>query len=308
MRNKHLVVALLATVLVPASSFAVEVEVGTIVMSSNREGQQYDIYRLTDDDRQLVNLTNTPHSEFDPAVSPDGTKIVYSSFGGPVGNIWIMNIDGTDAHPVIAEPEFQIWQPEWSPDGARIVFAGRREGEAPDIYVMNVDGTGMTQLTDTEDGEYDPVFSPDGTTIAYTRGVTAPNEDDGRFNVWAMDADGTNQRNLTNGDGRDIHPEFSPDGTLIAFVSDRGDDFDVFVMAPDGSGARRVFDSFMVDEYDPVFSLDGRWIYFSEGVETEEGEGTFQQYVVGLDGYGALRLTYTPDGLFNLHPDPVPAR
>lgn len=304
MHKNIITVALLATVLAPAVATAIEVPVGTIVMTSNRDGQ-YDVYRLTDDDRQFVNLTSTPHNEFDPAVSPDGTTIVYSSFGGPVGNIWIMNTDGTDARPIIAEPPMRIWQPEWFPDGSRIVFTGRIDGGHSDIYAMNVDGTDLVQLTFSEEDEYDPVVSPDGLTIAFTRGVAAGDED-GNYDVWAMGIDGANQRNLTDGEGNELHPEYSPDGTLLTFISNRGGDFDVYVMNADGSEARIVFDTFEFDEYDPVFSFDGQHIYFTTGLETEEGEGTFHQFVVGIDGYGALQLTYTPDGIFNLHPDPVP--
>ncbi|MCC6735873.1 MAG: PD40 domain-containing protein [Bauldia sp.] len=306
MRKKSFVVALLGAALVPAVSSAVEVPVGTIVMTSNRDGQ-YDVYRLTDDDRQFVNLTNTPHNEFDPAVSPDGTRIVYSSFGGPVANIWIMNVDGTDARPIVADPPFRMWQPEWSADGTRIVFTGRLPEGHSDIYSMNVDGTDIVQLTFSEEDEYDPVASPDGTTIAFTRGV-ATGEEDGTYDIWAMDVGGGNERNLTEGDGNELHPEYSPDGTLLTFISNRDGDFDVWVTNSDGTGARIVFDTFEFDEYDPVFSLDGRSIFFTTGLETEEGEGTFHQFVVGLDGYGALQLTYTPDGVFNLHPDPVPNR
>src|SRR5215210_7183435 len=91
-----------------------------------------------------------------------------------------------------------------------------------EIFTMNPDGTGVTQLTFNEDYDSNPAVSADGTWEVYT-----------------MDADGNNQTNRSNNDtAEDESPSWSPSGNKIAFQSDRGGDYEIFVMKPDGTGRK----------------------------------------------------------------------
>jgi TolB protein len=72
-----------------------------------------------------------------------------------VSGIHVIGVDGTDMRQ-LTEDEASSWSPSWSPDGQQIVFTSDRDGDA-DIYVMNVDGSGVTALTDNADeGDYTP--------------------------------------------------------------------------------------------------------------------------------------------------------
>jgi TolB protein len=103
-----------------------------------------------------------------------------------------------------------------------------------DIYVMNPDGSGKTNLTNTP-GYSDvlPEWSPDGTRITYYAF-------DSGHDIFVMNADGSGQTNLTNSGASDTAPAWSPDGSKITFSSTRDGNPEIYVMNADGSGATRL--------------------------------------------------------------------
>ena len=109
--------------------------------------------------------------------------------------------------------------------------SGRRQ-----VWVMNADGTGQTQLTNAANiGGENPSWSPNGRTIVFDSDRDAA----GNLDIWSMNADGTDQRRLTNSPALDALPSFSPDGRLIVFVSDRTakDNREFFRMTASGGDA-----------------------------------------------------------------------
>ena len=146
-------------------------------------------------------------SAYGPAWSPDGSKIVYASYADYVPGSGIdfdydyeivtMNADGSDRQPLTNGPDWSR-SPSWSPDGTKIVFDRRADGNAsPDVWVMDADGTNPVNLTNHPLGDEEPVWSPDGTKIAYASNrayETGPPQ-----TVWVMNADGSNPVNLTPG-------------------------------------------------------------------------------------------------------------
>ena len=64
-------------------------------------------------------------------------------------------------------PPFYDTDPSWSPDGSRIAFVSYRDGNRPEIYVMNRDGSGQIRLTDNPAIDHSPSWSPDGSRIAF---------------------------------------------------------------------------------------------------------------------------------------------
>jgi Tol biopolymer transport system component len=172
-----------------------------------------------------------------------------------------------------------------------------------DIYVMNADGTERTQLTLHPDLDFDPVWSPDGTRIAFR------SHRDGDEEVYVMNADGSDQTNLTNDRASDYSPAWSPDGTYIAFASNRlnkrGND--IWIVNADGSNPIRVTDIPGISEY-PTWSPDGSQLAFActFGRILPEGVGDFEICVVNADGTELVQLTdaegesklpaWSPDG------------
>lgn len=113
-----------------------------------------------------------------------------------------MNADGASAK-LLAD---SAAQPRFSPDGRRIVFD--RGGE---IWTMNADGSGQTKLTQAPEPDLAPVWSRDGSRIAFLRGAS-------RYQLYLMNADGSGQQHLAPSTAAELDPDWSPNGTRIAFT------------------------------------------------------------------------------------------
>lgn len=100
-----------------------------------------------------------------------------------------------------------------SPDGQWLVFTSTRHSTHPKIYLQNVNGVTVTQLTTDDADDAGPVFSPDGKRIAFASNRS------GNWSLYMMDLDGKNTVQLTNSRTQDLHPSFSPDGNWLAYSS-----------------------------------------------------------------------------------------
>jgi Tol biopolymer transport system component len=149
-----------------------------IAFQSTRDnplGTASEIYTINPDGTGLVRLTNNPADDRDPAWSPDGTKIVFSSNRSPylrgfVGHrhLWIMNADGTGLTQLTYGSDDET-QPAWSPDGTRIVYH-YSNGIAAVFTNGTKDNSIYMPSSDNSHTWYygDPAWSPDGKSLAIT--------------------------------------------------------------------------------------------------------------------------------------------
>ncbi len=172
----------------------------------------------------------------------------------------------------------------------KIAFVVETETGEDQIWVMEPDGSGQTQLTDPAPGsDRDPSWSADGTRIVFAREVS----DDPIVDIWVMDADGSGQTPLTtNGSGTLVSdPTFSPDGTRIAFGRFAGGGNEIWVMDADGQNQQ-----LLTAGIQPNWSPDGSTITFTRDtgvwVIPADGSGAAQD----LGGGAAESPCWSPDG------------
>ncbi len=205
------------------------------VVYSQLRGDETNLYRSNLDGSSIAQLTNNFYS-ITPTVSPDGTQIAYSSNG-----ITVMDSDGTNARKVSIHNIEGQGPIRFTSDGESIVFPARSGGNDSEIYRVNIDSTGLVQLTDNDVTDTVPAISPDGTRIIFIR-VPAEGWDLG--DIYIMDADGSNQTMLSTGAQVRVDEglEFSPDGTKIVYTSEEesAGSGRIFIMNVDGSEQTRL--------------------------------------------------------------------
>ncbi len=198
-----------------------------LAFDSDRGGN-YELYTMGYDGAEVTRLTRDPsYDSWSPRLSPDRRTILFHRTPAGVHDLdaaqtslWAVGVDGTglvQLRPVGTDGWVLQGHAEWSPDGRRLVmFGGSRIN--PQIHVTDALGRQPKALTARPGTNLDPVFSPDGTSIAFVgcpRAVcTEPN-----YEIYVMPATGGDATRVTDDGMRDHDPMWSPDGRRLAWLT-----------------------------------------------------------------------------------------
>jgi len=213
----------------------------------------YDIFSIRLDGREMHRLTMTPGYDAEATISPNGRTIVFTSVRDGDIDLYSMNIDGTGTKRLTSEIGYDGGA-FFSPDSTRIVYRAQHpqtpealqsykdllaknlvEPGNLEIFVMNADGSGKRQVTSNGASNFAPYFHHDGRRIIFSSNVSDPAGGKGRpsFHLHLINDDGTEMEQITFKGHFNSFPMFSPDGTMLVWVSDRNTatpgEFNVFL-------------------------------------------------------------------------------
>ncbi|MBV6509019.1 MAG: Protein TolB [Acidimicrobiales bacterium] len=200
---------------------------GRLVVSSDRGGRT-GVWVLDPEDADSLEELSEPDgpgSAWEPSLAPDAGRVVFEAHreedGSDPGDLYVADLERVNTDALVVDDEYDDRQPNWSPDGAAVVFQRRRAGEDDwDLWIIEPDGEAQgspgpaEQLTDVGDAT-DASWSPDGEALLFS----APGHD-GIAHLWVLYIESGSVVQLTSdaehGDGA---ASWSPDGSWIVFES-----------------------------------------------------------------------------------------
>ena len=213
-----------------------------------------------------------------------GASVLFTQLSSKSDNIYIY--DGASEAPLRRLTDFEGWASgaDYCAKTGKIAFTGAREQNG-NIYVMNADGSELTQLTDLPDSiQTSPSWSPDCSQIAFVSSYS------GKPQIYVMNSDGTGMRRLTWVGNYNTTPDWSPKGDLVAFTArDERNVFDIFTInVKTGEVTRLTQDQ--GHNREPSWSPDGRYLVFES---TRDGKQP-RLYIMNADGRWQTRISATP--------------
>jgi TolB protein len=253
-----------------------------IYFVSSRSGHK-EIWAMDYDGANQHPITTLGSISLSPHVSPDGSRLAFSSF---TGSGWEIRMFSFDLNRLVSFPRFAgtNLSPAWSADGTKLAFSSSRSGD-PEIYVIDQSGANLHRITNSKGPDVSPVWNrKTGSQIGWVSGRT------GLPQIYIMGSDGTNVQAMTD-QGYAVSPAWSPNGQFLAFSW----------MRHYGPGAPGSEDIYLMDVVSkqwvqlthdggrndfPSWSPDGRHIVFQSN-----RSGSLQIWSMLADGTNQKQLT-----------------
>ncbi|MBC7868387.1 MAG: S9 family peptidase, partial [Gloeobacteraceae cyanobacterium ES-bin-316] len=266
-----------------------------------KDKRNSDVWMVSWDGTETIQLTNTEEGEGSPRWSPDGKYLSFTSArnGDKLAQIWLMDRRGGEAKK-ITNIKGDLEEYTWSPDGKKIAMiiadqdftdtsktktrtpfvmdrynfkedrAGWVENRYNHLYVFDINTKKTDTLTRGNFDEASPAWSPDGKQLAFVSNRSADPDKNQNTDIWVMDATrGATQKQLTSWPGADGNPQWSPDGKMIAYSSSSSNlsftmygQNNIAVIPAAGGVAQSLAASLDRPVRDAHWTKDGQHLYF----------------------------------------------
>lgn len=225
-----------------------------IAFKVEKDHKSNEIFVADYDGHNAVPVTQDGSIVAAPTWVPKQWHLLYTSYKNGFAWIYSHNLTSGERKPFARFAGSNI-SPAVSPDGTKVAMIMSRAG-SPDLWVMNMDGSGLTQLTKTPEDESSPCWSPDGRMICFASRAG------GRRSLYTVPATGgATQRLNTEGEPNPSEPAWSPDGKWIMFTSQVAAGFNLCVMPSRGGSVEK-----LVSGEDPSWAANSRTVIFTRRV------------------------------------------
>ena len=262
---------------------------------------------LSQDPAQPAPATSDGSAIIDPGATPTQIIAVLTASSTPI-------LAGTDTPPVVlseatATPFSQPTATSTGGGLGQIAFASNRDGRAQ-VYLLNIDGTGIQQLTNIEEGACQPAWSQAGDRLVFTSPCRANQEQYPGSSLWMIDVDpvgiASEPKQLHTAPGGDYDPAWDPNGNRIAFTSLRTNRPQIFTMDLDGENVKNLNNNLAYNRL-PEWSPTGDRIIFASSQS-----GITELWIMPAQGGDAVKFSagdtqrdtnaaWSPDGSLVLY-------
>lgn len=248
-----------------------------IVFSRKTTSRAKEVYMMDIDGANPIALTKNGSLNLFPAVSPDGTRIAFTSYRHDNPDLYMLNLSKGTLARILAHPGLNT-TPAFFPDGRRLVVTLTKDGNA-ELYEIDSSGKILRRLTRSPGEDISPSVSPDGRRVVFV------SDRAGGLGLYELDLESLTTRRLVPDMGYCTDPSYSPTGDRIVFAARQEGSFDLYSLQVDGAGLLRHTFGEGRNEH-PAVSLDGRLVAFDS-----TRSGVRQIYLLNLKTGDVVRVS-----------------